>query len=120
VKAREIARAEWWRFFDQFSRLHAGAIITMNVTGLGGNQDAIVAQPLRGISGDGDDVLIHIGARRRSDHLGHRVSKVQEIRLRQTAEGADAALDIEAGDGSWTSVRFRSPMLPELLDRAVE
>jgi hypothetical protein len=121
MKARDIARSEWPQFFDRFSRLHGGAIVTVNVTGIpAGPQATIVSQPLRDISADGDDVLIHIGARRRSDHLGHRVSRVRVVRLQQTDEGADAALDIDAADGTRTIVRFRSPMLPELLEAAVE
>ncbi len=121
MKVHEIARPEWSRFFHHFTRLHSGAIISMNVSGVRfGQHDAVVAQPLGGISEDGDDVLIHIGARRRSDHLGHRVSNVRTIRLRQTPEGADAALDIDAADGTRTVVCFRSPMLPELLESAVE
>lgn len=121
MTAHDIARPDWHRFLKQFSRLHSGAIVTMNVSGRGfGEFDAVVGQPLRSISRDGDDVLIHIEARRLSDHLGHRVSNVRTIRLRQTGEGKDAALDIEASDGTRTIVSFRSPMLPELLESAVE
>jgi len=123
VKAREIAPADWARFFAQFTRLHSGAIITMGVSGdLTGTRDAVVGQPLRGISEDGADVLIHvgIGTHRSTDHLGHRIAHVRRIRLRQTSEGADAALDLEAADGTKTTLRFRSPMLPELLESAVE
>lgn len=121
MRANEIARPEWHGFFNRFTRLHAGAIVTMNVSGPRfGQHDAVVAQPLRGISEDGEDVLILIGARRRTDHLGHRVFNVRKIRLRQTVEGADAALDIDSADGTRTIVSFRSPMLPELLEPAVE
>ncbi len=121
MKAKDIARSDWHRFFDRFTRLHHGAIVTVNISSaLFGCQNTIVGQCLRGITDDGDDVLIHIGARRRSDHLGHRIPRVRAVRLRQTQEGADAALDIHAADGTRTVVRFRSPMLPELLDPAVE
>lgn len=121
MKAQEIARKDWSRFFDRFSRLHGGALVTINISGaLFGCENTIVGQPLRGISADGDDVLIHIGARRRLDHLGHRVPHVRAIRLQQTDEGADAAVDLDAFDGTRTIVRLRSPMLPELLDPAVE
>lgn len=121
MNARDIARPEWHRFLRHFSRLHSGAIITMNISGGQlGQCDAVIGQPLRGISEDGNDVLIHIEARRRSDHLGHRVVNVRAIHLRQTGEGKDEAIDIEAADGTRTIVRFRSPMLPELLEAGVE
>lgn len=121
MNAQEIARHEWPHFLRHFSRLHSGAIVTMEVSGPPlGEIDAVLDQPLRGISKDGEDVLVHIEAGRRADHLGHRICKVRAIRLRQTGEGKDAALDIEAADGTRTVVRFRSPILPELLEAAVE
>ncbi|HEX9407070.1 MAG TPA: hypothetical protein VF975_07115 [Thermoanaerobaculia bacterium] len=43
---------------------------------------------------------------------------MRTIRQQQTDEGADAALD--ATDGTRTIIRFRSPMLAELLDPSVE
>jgi hypothetical protein len=121
MQLRTIPRREWQRFFDRFTRLHSGAIVSVNVSGsIFGCHNAIVAQPLGGISGDGNDVLIHIEARRRLDHVGHRVPGVRAVRLQQTDEGAVAALDFETADGTRTAVRFRSPIIPELLDPAVE
>lgn len=121
MRSKSIARPDWNQFFDRFTRTHSGAIVTVNVSGaLFGCENAIVEQPLCGISGDGEDVLIHIGARRRIDHIGHRIPRVRNVRLRQTDEGADSSLDFDATDGTRTVLRFRSPMLPELLDPAVE
>jgi hypothetical protein len=40
--------------------------------------------------------------------------------VQQSDEGADAAVDISSGDGTQTTLRFRSPALPEILDPAVE
>lgn len=121
MQAKEIARDEWPQFFDRFTRLHNGAIVNVNISGvLFGCRNAIIEQPLRGISTDRGDVLIHIGARRRMDHAGHRVSDVRSVRVQQTEEGAVAALDLDGSDGTRTVVRFRSPMLDELLDPAVE
>jgi hypothetical protein len=82
--------------------------------------DEVVDQPLRGISEDGDELVVHIGNGAAAPHLGHRILHVRSLRLQQTAEGADAALDIDSIDGTRTVVRFRSPMLPEMLDKAVE
>jgi uncharacterized protein DUF5335 len=121
MHATEIVRRDWCRFLDRFTRLHSGAIVTVNVSGaMFGCQNTIIGQPLRGISAEGDDVLIDIGTRRHLDHLGHRVPRVRAIHLQQTDEGADAALDFDATDGTRTMIRFRSPMIPELLDPSVE
>ena len=120
MSIREIARPDWKRFLDRFTRLHFGAIVNVNVSGvLVGCQNAIISQPLRGISTDRDDVLIDTG-RRPLDHIGHRVPDVRAIRIQETDEGAVKAVDIDASDGTHTTVRFRSPIVTELLDSAVE
>jgi uncharacterized protein DUF5335 len=120
MSGREIARGEWKRFFDRFTRLHFGAIVNVNVSGvLVGCQSTIISQPLRGISTDRDDVLIDTG-RRIFDHVGHRIPDVRAVRVQVTDEGAVKALDLDGSDGTHTTVRFRSPVLPELLDPAVE
>jgi len=120
MNGREIARSDWKRFFDRFTRLHFGAIVNVNVSGiLVGCQSTIIAQPLRGISADRGDVLIDTG-KRLLDHVGHRVPDVRSVRVLETDEGAVKALDIDASDGTHTVVRFRSPILPELLDPGVE
>ncbi|HEX7418415.1 MAG TPA: hypothetical protein VF505_00925 [Thermoanaerobaculia bacterium] len=65
-------------------------------------------------------MVVHLGNGGDQTHAGHRVEHVSGIRLHQTDEGADVALDVTALDGTRTTVRFRSPVLPELLDPAVE
>jgi hypothetical protein len=121
MKSRTISKREWQSFFRDFSRIHAGALITMHVTGpdVGSNHEK-AAQPLRGISEDGNEIFIHIGDGNRRPHVEHRVQHVKAIRLQQTDEGADAAVNITSIDGTRTSVRFRSPALPEMLDPAAE
>ena len=120
MSGREIARGDWKRFFDRFTRLHFGAIVNVNVSGvLIGCQNTIVGQPLRGITSERGDVVIDTG-RRLFDHVGHRVPDVRAVRVQETDEGAVKAVDIDGSDGTHTSVRFRSPILSELLDPAVE
>jgi hypothetical protein len=46
----------------------------------------------------------------------HRISRPTHVSLEQTDEGADAALAIKASDGTTTLLRFRSAVLPELVD----
>lgn len=117
MRERMIPDSEREPFFASFSRLHRGAIAQLNVAA----RDVLSAEPFRGIScDDGSDVVVHIGDGAQQFHLGHRVSHVDEVTLEQTDEGADAAVRMTSHDGTRTVVRFRSPILPELLDRAVE
>ena len=50
------------------------------------------------------------------DHLTHIISAPAQVRLEQTDEGADVALVVKAADGTRTLLRFRSAVLPEMVD----
>ena len=113
---RDIATADRKPFFARFSRLHAGALVTLRV----GARDEVVDQPFRGLSEDGTDVVIHTGRGLNASHLAHRVCQAATIALRQTDEGTDAAVAIISRDGTRTEVQFHSPMDADLLDPAVE
>ncbi len=121
MRTRTIARHNWRSFFRGFSRIHTGALITMNISSpLVGAHDEVFDQPFRGISEDGNEIFIHVGDGREHPHLECRLQRVWAIQVQQTDEGADAVVDITSLDGSHASVRFRSPALPELLDPGVE
>src|ERR1051325_293758 len=118
MKHRNLPLDEWHPFFRDYSRIHGGALVTVNVGSAGdGYRDEVVDQPFRGISRDGDEIFVHIGGRPgKRAHLERRMQRVDAVDVLQTEEGADAGLDIASMDGTRTAIRFRSPILPELLD----
>jgi len=121
MTTQDIPMRDWPSFFGHFSRIHQGAIVTVSVSSPdAGAFDAMLDQPFAGISSDGDDVIVHVGTRIDRPHLQHHVLHVDTVHLQQTAEGADAELDIDAFDGIRAMVKFRSPMYSDLLDAAVE
>jgi hypothetical protein len=63
----------------------------------------------------GDKIEIMIGAKP-DDHITHTISAPTQVSLEQTDEGADLVLAIKAADGTMTLLRFRSAMLPEMVD----
>jgi len=75
--------------------------------------------PLEGISADLKDkenvISISLG-RESEDFVSHEVADPEHVRLLQTDDGADQALQIEAQDGTTTLVRFRTTALPGSLD----
>jgi hypothetical protein len=107
-------------FFREFSRIHNGALVTIRVTTPEEGSHEVMNQSLRGISEDRDDIFVHAGYGADRPHLARRVRHVESVLVQQTDEGADAAVDIASIDGSRTIVRFRCPVLPELLDPGVE
>jgi hypothetical protein len=120
MRTREISRSEWPAFFDSFSRQHEGWRITLEVFGPDiGDQIEERDLALEGVTAEladaGDKIEIMIGAKP-DDHITHTISAPAQVGLEQTDEGADVALAIKAADGTTTLLRFRSTVLPEMVD----
>jgi hypothetical protein len=76
--------------------------------------------PFEGISDEWDETegntITIMSGGEPSRHVSHRVKQPTKVILEKTAEGADAALEIKSKDGITTLLRFRSPVLPEMVD----
>ena len=121
MKTQEIPEKEWTAFFDSFSRKHEGWLVRMEIFGPEiGAQVEEGDLALKGITHEfhekeGNTITIMTGAKP-DDHITHSISRPTQVSLEQTDEGADAALAIKSGDGDTTLVRFRSVILPEMVD----
>ena len=121
MKTKEIPRKEWREFFDSFSRQHEGWLATLEI--LGSEIGAQVEERELAFEGvvdewneaQGNEILIMFGAKP-DDHITHNISRPAQVNLEQTDEGADAALAIKSEDGITTLLRFRSPILTEMVD----
>lgn len=121
MKTKKIPRQEWRPFFDSFSRQHEAWLVTLEI--LAADIGAQVQQrdlAFEGIVGEwdeiqGNQIAIMMGGKP-DDHITHRIGHPIEVSLEQTDEGADAALAIKSADGVTALLRFRSPMLPEMVD----
>ena len=124
MKTKEIPRNEWQKFFNIFSRQHEGWLVTLEI--LGSEIGAQVEErglAFRGIVNEGDEgdkvqgneILMMFGAKP-DDHVTHSISNPTTVSLEQTDEGADAALAIKSADGVTALLRFRSAVLPEMVD----
>ena len=124
MKTKEIPREEWREFFDGFSRQYEGWLVTLEVLGAEiGAQIEEKELAFEGIVDEWDEVqgnaiLMMVGAKP-DDHITHSISHPVEVSVEQTDEGAVAALAVKSADGNTTLLRFRSPMLPELVDGVV-
>ena len=120
MRTQEVPKNEWTGFFDNFSRKHEGWLVSLEIFGPEiGAQVEERELALEGItSGDGPEgntIMIMIGVKP-DDHITHSVTRPTQVSLEQTDEGADAALAIKSGDGLTTLLRFRSAVLPEMVD----
>ena len=124
MKTREISRSEWPEFFESFNRQHEGWLVTLEVLGsqigaqLEGCELAFEGIVFEWDEGKGDGIAIMIGVEP-DDHITHSISRPIQLSLEQTDEGADVALAIKSADGVMALIRFRSALLPEMVDGVV-
>ncbi len=122
---REIPRSQWAGFCDRFSREHSGWLVTIELLEAEiGAQIEARELPLKGITAEmkkaGPDVISLVAGSTPWERVTHTVVEPRRIWLEETREGAHAALEIESFDGAKTLVRFRSTVLPEMVDGLAE
>ena len=121
MQTKEIPKNEWTKFFDSFSRKHEGWLVNLEIFGPEiGAQVEQREMALEGIVDESDEVegntiIIMTGARPEG-HITHSITHPTAVSLEQTDEGADVALAIKSNDGTMTLLRFRSAVLPEMVD----
>jgi hypothetical protein len=102
---RDVERNDWARFFESFTMQHDQWLVSVD--------GEAQAMPLEGIVARDGHVVVHLGR----DISHHRRITIDAVRVRIEQEGGvDKGIDIESSDGHTTSLRFRSPMPPELVD----
>ena len=120
MSAREIPREEWPRFLDEFSRAHAGWLVTVEERSPDGSARELVHEvPLSGVSVElygGQTRGIEIIAGPRDEEWTHRIAAPTRLRLNETSEGAEEGIETESIGGLRTAIRFRSAVPPELVD----
>ncbi|HEY3132731.1 MAG TPA: DUF5335 family protein [Acidobacteriota bacterium] len=128
MSLQEIPRDQWSVFFDSFSQKHAGWLVTLEI----GAPGQKIGSPQRGaqvearevslqaiaadLKGAGEDKITITTGKDRGERLTHIISSPLRIVLETTNEGADKALQIQSARGDVTFVRFRSAVLPEIVD----
>ena len=120
MSAREIPHQEWQRFLGEFSRAHAGWLVTIEERSSDGSTRELVREvPLSGVSAElygGQARGIEIIAGPRDAEWTHRIDAPTRLRLNETPEGAEEGIEAESAGGLLTVIRFRSAVPPELVD----
>lgn len=124
MATREIPRDEWVEFCDGFSRQHEGWIGTIEVFGPEiGAQFEARDLPFAGITAElkegGEDVITITTLEQPERHVTHTIVSPKKVWLEEAEDGAHEALNVEASDGTATLLRFRSAVLPEMVDGVV-
>ena len=121
MQTKEIPKDEWSGFFDSFSRKHEGWLVSVEIFGPEiGAQVEQRQMALEGITDEWDEVggntIMIMTDAKPEGHITHSITHPTAVSLEQTDEGADAALAIKSDDGTTTLLRFRSAVLPEMVD----
>ncbi len=124
ARTKEIARGEWREFLDAFSRVYEGWLVDIQIRDVGGHTETAAENlRLQGITADMkedvENVITIIVGNALEDSLTHIISDPVHMRIEQTEESADKALEIESSDGTKTVVMFHSPMHPESVNGIV-
>ena len=115
----EIHPARWAAFLDAFGRQHRGWLVSVEVSNAAGAQMEVRERPFQGVSvddgGQRRSAFIDTGDRE-GGFLTFAVPSATRILFLRTSSGAHRGLSITSSDGSVTTIRFRSPAFPEMLD----
>jgi hypothetical protein len=112
MRTIEVPEKDWARALNEFSRLHEGSLVSLDVLGpTVGVQPQIRELPLRGVTAEsgprGSDITIS-AARFDGEEITHLIPSATHIRIERTNEGADLALEIESDGGLATILRFKT------------
>lgn len=118
---RQIPRADWVSFLDGFSRSHAGWLATVEVVSERAPAAVEARQlPLEGIVADvkgrRDHRISILLGQSGQTRVTHAVLDPKTLRFERTSDGSDRGLELVAGDGSKTILRFAVASRPEQVD----
>lgn len=111
MKNRQVPRAEWSRFFDDFSRRHEHEPATVRVLSRRlGNQVEASALSLEGIvaSAMGDAISIHLGGAPER-HVEHPVESPEQVWVELMEDGTETAVAIQSAGGVQTILEIELP-----------
>src|SRR5215470_10321109 len=101
MTTEEIRPSQWREFFDSFSRAHEKWLATIEVLGAMGAQEEARELPLMGVTAEepshGSAIEITVGEGDQT--LTHSIEDPARVHVERTAEGAEAAVQIESKSG---------------------
>jgi hypothetical protein len=124
MPTRNIPKDEWVTFFESFSRQHEGWLVTLevldsDVTTQGELGDEALVSITADLKNPHAEAITAATGSRSKGHFTHIISAPVHVSLKETEEGAHESVRIESKAGKTTLLRFRSAMLPELVDGMV-
>jgi len=120
MNSRNIPRAQWPAFLDQFSRTHRAWLATIDSGASAADRQNAVAHPLRSVTPFVyNDLVVHIDIRFQDDDQSRdplRITAPGTVRVDETAQGIAQTLEIIDSQGVATRLRFRAALTADMLD----
>jgi len=120
MNSRNIPRAQWPAFLDQFSRTHRAWLATIDSGASAADRQTAVAHPLRSVTPFVDnDLVVHIDIRFQDDDRSQdplRITAPGTVRVDETTQGIAQVLEIIDSQGVATRLRFRAAPTADMLD----
>jgi hypothetical protein len=112
MRTHEIPSSQWIPFFDELSKRHQGEHVTVELLGRDiGAQVEVEDQSLLGITVDpptGACKIEVMAGEANGANIAHEIAHPVHVRLAQSDDGQDEAIEIESDAGPATLVRFLS------------
>ena len=110
-----IPKTDWLSFFASFSDRHREWLVELGVLGLDPVKLVLESRLLlEGLTYQSREASIEIFMGNESDaHITHSISEPVEVKLHQTARGADAAITIKSADGVETVLALQPGFLDQ-------
>ena len=120
MNSRDIPRAQWPAFLDQFSRMHRAWLATIDSGASAADLQTAVAHPLRSVTPFVyNDLVVHIDIRFQDDDRSRdplRITAPGTVRVDETTQGIAQTLEIIDSQGVATGLRFRAAPTADMLD----
>jgi hypothetical protein len=120
MATREIPRGEWVSFFDSFSNVHRGWLVTVEIMSPDiGDQIEARNLPLERITAKlnegGEDVIEIVAGAEEGRSVSDTIAAPKAVWLKEADDGAEEALEIVGRDNT-ILIRFRAATRPEFVD----
>lgn len=111
----EIRPKDWTVRLDEFSRVHEGWVVSLDILDQSlGAQPEFAQLSLLGVTaepGGGGTIAISVAVPKGGQHT-HIIHSPTRVFIQQTDTGTDAALEVEAADGAKAILRFKTAAPP--------
>lgn len=110
-----VPAVEWCGFLPRFSRRHVGWLATIHGFAKDAPLTRVRSEPLESVTLEpcDSDYVLRVTL---ANGISLCAPRPRAVRVQQTGEGAEAALEVDTASGAFIRLAFRATALPDQLD----